>query len=1194
MHPPRPSLHARLAWLVVLLVLACRPSTGPVSPLVPAEPLAAARAVSPPPPVSLTASDGTGLVLAALRARAVIDDPFALTELELSFDNPRHETIEGRFELVLPPGARVTRFALQVGSTWQEAEVVERQAARRAYEVSLYEGRDPALLERDAGNRFGARVFPIEPHERKRIRVSYVEELSDPTAPWRFAVRGLPPLEALELEALVVDPTGRTHREHRRVPAGRAATADFAVPRDAPRDQAVRHGEQVTARVQPLAGLDLGDAPPLRRLTVLVDTSASRALDFDASLATLARVLQALARDAGAAELRVLAFDQVIAPIYAGPLVGLGATALKALHARRPLGASNLGLALRALEEGEHERVLLVSDGLVSAGEGSDAALRRQLLVLAGRGVQRLDALVLGQVHDEARLRRLVAGPLPSAGVLLRADVPPERIAARLRQPTLMGVRLTVPGARWWSPTRLDGLQPDDHVLVYADLPEGEPLRVQISGPVHRDVEVPLRTTDSPLHDHGWRRAQIEGLVERLAALQDQLESARLRRHVVALSVRHRIVNDLTALLVLEHDEDYARFGLDRRALEDVLVVGPHGAEVLRRDGSEQGSAEPTRAPAVSLEGEFLQVVVQRRVVGRRERREDRGRSFGLGGASKPQAPPPRPTVPQPPLDRPVQPIPPPEEPEPAPTPEPEPEAPKPQVETTTARVVTVEEFRDIPVGGQTSRDYTAVLESTATVTRDSAGISLAGTTGAESKYIVEGANLSYRSTQPVPAKVYQRRTQTAGANVRRDSLRRALRTQRPPLERCYFEALTEDSALEGRLTVRLELREGRVIAVYELARTGLDQPELLRCLDTALRTWTLPRGITRLTQTLVFRTNDGIPDWFWREPRAEDPSPLHPLVEVHAALARGDRARAWSLAVVWRERAPVDVLALVALGDAARARGDLRRAARAYGSIIDLYPSRADMLRFAAAQLEALDEPAALDVAIDAYRRAVAERPDHPTGHRNLALALLRSDRPREAFEALERALRQPYPPGRFAGADEVLRQDLGIAAAAWKRREPTRAAAIADRLAALGVPLATAPSLRIVLTWESDVSDVDLHVIDAHGDTAFAHNPALASGGGLLSDVTNGFGPEHAVIPGPPTAYPYALRVHYYARGVMGYGMGKVSVLHHDGEGDLRFDDRPFVALTDNAWLDLGTISPPTQPHTTAVPPSTGLLPR
>lgn len=56
---------------------------------------------------------------------------------------------------------------------------------------------------------------------------------------------------------------------------------------------------------------------------------------------------------------------------------------------------------------------------------------------------------------------------------------------------------------------------------------------------------------------------------------------------------------------------------------------------------------------------------------------------------------------------------------------------------------VAMEEFRNIPSGSSTSRDYTQVVEASATATRDSAGISLAGTTAVESKYTVEGANIN-------------------------------------------------------------------------------------------------------------------------------------------------------------------------------------------------------------------------------------------------------------------------------------------------------------------------------------------------------------------------------------------------------------------------------------------------------------------
>lgn len=78
------------------------------------------------------------------------------------------------------------------------------------------------------------------------------------------------------------------------------------------------------------------------------------------------------------------------------------------------------------------------------------------------------------------------------------------------------------------------------------------------------------------------------------------------------------------------------------------------------------------------------------------------------------------------------------------------------QQETSVGRSVSMEEFRNIPVGNSTSRDFTAVVESSATASTDSAGISLAGTTGAESKYTVEGANVNNPSFGTVGASIVQ------------------------------------------------------------------------------------------------------------------------------------------------------------------------------------------------------------------------------------------------------------------------------------------------------------------------------------------------------------------------------------------------------------------------------------------------------
>src|SRR5262249_48117831 len=88
-------------------------------------------------PLSLTSSDGTGLRIVSLNARAVVEDPLAFTELHLVFGNDQPRTIEGQFAITLPPGAAVSRFAMLQAWGWQEGEVVERQAARVAYESFL-------------------------------------------------------------------------------------------------------------------------------------------------------------------------------------------------------------------------------------------------------------------------------------------------------------------------------------------------------------------------------------------------------------------------------------------------------------------------------------------------------------------------------------------------------------------------------------------------------------------------------------------------------------------------------------------------------------------------------------------------------------------------------------------------------------------------------------------------------------------------------------------------------------------------------------------------------------------------------------------------------------------------------------------------------------------------------------------------
>lgn len=76
------------------------------------------------------------------------------------------------------------------------------------------------------------------------------------------------------------------------------------------------------------------------------------------------------------------------------------------------------------------------------------------------------------------------------------------------------------------------------------------------------------------------------------------------------------------------------------------------------------------------------------------------------------------------------------------------------------------------------------------------------------------------------------------------------------------------------------------------------------------------------------------------------------------------------------------------------------------------------------------------------------------------------------------------------------------------------------------------TSPKLRIILSWDSDGTDLDLHVVTPEGEHAFYGNRVLPNGGALDVDVTTGYGPEIFSSPAP-TRGTYLVYVNYYGSG-------------------------------------------------------------
>ena len=690
--------------------------------------------------------------------------------------------------------------------------------------------------------------------------------------------------------------------------------------------------------------------------------------------------------------------------------------------------------------------MLLVGDGVAPAGQTERGDLRAIVRRLREDGVTRLDALVDGGRSDEEMLQGLVTAGLSDDGLVLDARRRLATVVDKLQAQTASGVKVAVPGATWVSPQTLDGVQSGDEVLVYAKLSGGNEITVELTGASIDDASPTLRAAPAPLVARAHAREKIAELSRRRGEAKDAAKREALGAQIIALSKQHRVLSELTALLVLESAEDYARYGIEQDALADILTVNADGIEVVDRRLPPE--PRPALAQETPDEPEDHANLYKDDEDGKRKRKAPKAENkLALGGDGPLEGPPPPP---------------------PQPSPEPEPESPVDQVRVSEQmlRLETEEEPR--------RRE--------------------------EERATLRGASHGRRASRSTSTRPTTRRPAPA--------------------------------ANDGRQ--------------YDFVDDGIDG-DLDHDVD-------IPAGAP-----------------------APEPAAVEPwegdFATVMQRLAAGRTHEAAAIAKRWHDDNPGDVLALVALGETFEAQGNVVDAARAYGSLVDLFPSRADLRRMAGERLERLNKPGE-GLAIDTYRKALEQRPDHLSGYRLLAYTLLRAGKHEAAFQTLQKGLKVRAADGRYAGVVRVLAEDLALVGAAWVAHAPKVRGRVEDALWEHQQTLPTTASTRFVLNWETDANDVDLHVRDAKGGHAFYSSRALPSGGILYADVTTGYGPECFTIEGTPKAGPYTLQAHYYRRGPMGYGMGKLQVITHDGKGHLTFDERPFVIMRDDAFVDLGRI--------------------
>ncbi|MFO0742285.1 MAG: VIT domain-containing protein [Labilithrix sp.] len=1131
-------------------------------------------------PIKLTASDGTGLRLIALKAEAAVEDPLALTELHLTFENPNDRVLEGTFRITLPQGASLSRFAMKVGNQWQEGEVVEKQAARQAYEDFLHRRQDPALMEQGAGNEFSARVFPIPARGTKEIIITYSENVAI-GAPYILPLRGLPQLGSLDVNVHVTGKNaasdGKTDALYGVHQTRFTPASDFVVEsKQLPRSPGLRAGNLAIARVIPFA---TSRPDPVRSAVILVDTSASRGL----GIGEQARVLKDMvAKLPGDSEITVACFDQDVVAVYEGKASGFGQKEVSTIVARGALGASNFEGALAwagtEAKKKKADRVVWVTDGVATAGETDGQKMKAKVEALREAGVTRMDAIAMGGIRDDGFLRTVVRGVLDKDGVVLDAKVGADALARRLGEMTSSGIPVKVEGSKWSYPQQLDGLQAGDEVLVFAEMDGSAPVKVTVG---NQPFAPDLRTIERPLVERAWAQAKIQSLIE-----QPRENAAATKTEIVHLSTSHRVLSPYTALLVLETDWDYRRFNIDRTAKVDILTVedgkvattesgrvsGDDARRLALAEGTKGGSddqrsknKDKAEKKAVAQEAPAATATAAAPA----PMTATTPPADGFGNAAPADAPAPPPPAAAADLDR----------------------APgsalrKGDSERTIDGLGALgggtggggaPQQGQLALGAPASRPVAPEpAASAASPRRGRAHEQEPATDESVADGVLPPARVAGPQGQVRPT------TLTVDSGIAQDEVQRVMRGGVPRLRACYQTGLSADPSMHG--TVALRVRVDKLGAVTAATATGDGvSPSTRACMEGVVKRMQFPApgsGDASFTQTFdlvgggenPIATNNGNPNG--NVPKALPYEGRFKTVMEY--LSTGAKDAALEEANRWHADQPGDILSLVALGEAFEARNDLDQAARAYGSILELYSFRADSRRFAGERLERLQNAKALALAVDTYGKSVEQRPDHPASHRLYAYTLLKKGEHEKAFEAIKAGATRTYPSGRFRGVDRILKEDMGLIAAAWMKAQPARKAEITQKLHAAGGTDENTPSLRFVLVWETDANDVDFHIHDGKGGHAFYSQKELPSGGELYADVTTGYGPECFTIRNPHarSAYPYTLQAHYYSRGPMGYGMGKMEILEHDGNGGISFQERPFVVMVDRAYVDMGTV--------------------
>jgi tetratricopeptide (TPR) repeat protein len=522
-----------------------------------------------------------------------VEDGFARTTIDQTYFNEANRRLEGTFYFPLPPDASLSRLAMYVDGTLMEGGMAERDYARSVYETVLYQAKDPALLEWVDGSTFKMRVFPLEPRQEKRLILSYTQKLPAlyGQTSYRFpAGHSLNRVGEWSFHALVKSGAkmGWACPSHTLQP--RADGADLLL--DAAEKGARPNRDVVLTLTEP--GKD-GNAEAARFSSAEADGAKYLMLRYRPALSALAAARKPRNwvflfessgdRDALLARTQIEVIRGLLA--HAEPedtfiVLAANTRARACFDKPRPVTPANVRQAVKFLEESRKLGALDLG-GALAASEPFLKAGGDSYLVHVGCGIaalgERRDDVLAAKVPERARYVGVGVGKRWSRDFLKAAaertgghftQINPDEpvawrafdLATTLDIPRLLGVRVADDsGADFLTVT--SAVAQGEEVCAVARCEKGKalPEKVVVTGlldgqPWRRELAVKDAAPDAGYLPWTWAKLEIERLLAE--------DAAKHKARIIELSKAAYVVTPFTSLLVLENEEMYARYKVDR------------------------------------------------------------------------------------------------------------------------------------------------------------------------------------------------------------------------------------------------------------------------------------------------------------------------------------------------------------------------------------------------------------------------------------------------------------------------------------------------------------------------------------------------------------------------------------------------------------------------------------------------------